>query len=79
MSQENPIGFLEDSNGDRSSKRLWGSILLSIGVLFAMVLFSASLFITIADPLTAIKIIEWLFMCGGGLLGIGVLEGLKKS
>ncbi|NCB49886.1 MAG: hypothetical protein EOM53_04335 [Alphaproteobacteria bacterium] len=66
--------FLEDANGNKSSKRLWGSIVLGIGILFSIVLFIYSLSKGAADAATALGIINMFLISGGGLLGIGVFE-----
>lgn len=68
---------LEDSKGKKSSKRLWGSILLIIGILFSITLFGYSLFKGAEDAVTANNIINMFLMAGGGLLGIGVFEKKK--
>ena len=71
--------FLQDSKGNKSSKRLWGSILLTIGVMFSVILFAYSLYQGAADAATAIGIINMFLIAGGSLLGIGVFEkGIKK-
>lgn len=66
--------FLQDSKGNKSSKRLWGSILLSIGIIFSGILFYCSLFKGAADAATALGIINIFLISGGGLLGVGVFE-----
>ena len=66
--------FLQDSKGNKSSKRLWGSILLTIGVMFSVILFVYSLYQGAADAATALGIINMILISGGGLLGISVFE-----
>jgi len=66
--------FLQDSKGNKSSKRLWGSIILGTGILFSKILFYYSLFKGAADAATALGIINIFLISGGGLLGIGVFE-----
>ncbi|MDA7705137.1 hypothetical protein N8772_01490 [Rickettsiales bacterium] len=71
--------FLQDSKGNKSSKRLWGSILLTTGVMFSVILFAYSLYRGAADAATALGIINMFLIAGGSLLGIGVFEkGIKK-
>lgn len=70
--------FLEDSQGNKSSKRLWGSILLAIGIIFSIILFAYSLYRGAADAATALGIINMFLISGGGLLGIGVFEKIKR-
>lgn len=75
--------FLQDSMGNKSSKRLWGSILLTSGLLFSAILFFYSLNKGAVDAPTALGIINMFLISGGGLLGIGVFENAisknKKS
>lgn len=66
--------MLQDQNGNMSSKRIWGSILLSSGILFSSILFYFSLFKGASDANTALGIINIFLISGGGLLGIGVFE-----
>ena len=72
------LGFLQDSDGNKSSKRLWGAVLLGTGVLMALVLFYYSTELQASDAETAIGIINSLLLSGSGLLGIGVFERIKK-
>ncbi len=71
--------FLEDSSGNQSSKRLWGSILLVTGIVFAAILFVYSLRTGAKDAATALGIINIFLISGGGLLGIGVFEKAIKQ
>lgn len=70
-------GFLNDSNGNRSSKRLFGSVILSIAIILCLVLFGYSLLSGAKDPQTAMSIINMLLLMGCALLGIGVFENKK--
>jgi len=67
--------FLQDSSGNKSSKRLWGAIILSMGLLFSSVLFAFSLVGEAKDAATALGIVNLFLVSGGTLLGIGVFEG----
>ncbi|MHA1540287.1 MAG: hypothetical protein ACTSXQ_07415 [Alphaproteobacteria bacterium] len=72
--------FLEDTHGNKSSKRLWGSILLGTGMSFSIVLFIYSLSKGAADAATTLGIINMFLISGGSLLGIGVFEkGVKGA
>lgn len=71
--------FLEDQSGNKSSKRLWGSVMLGLGLCFSIVLFFYSLYQIAADSSTALNIIEALILSGTSLLGIGVIEFFKKK
>ena len=73
--------FLRDSFGNKSSKRIWGSIIIGIGAIAGICLFIISVFFGGAgDPATAISIINSFLLFGGSLLGIGVIEkfAIKK-
>ena len=70
--------MLQDSNGNTSSKRIWGTILLSLGSLMQIVLFIFAIKWGVKDPATASNVATGLILTGAGLLGIGVLEGFKK-
>ena len=66
--------FLQDSSGNKSSKRLWGTIILCIGILFSSILFGFSLINGAKDAATALGIVNLFLVSGGSLLGIGVFE-----
>lgn len=76
----NKKDFLDDSSGNKSSKRLWGTILLTCGILISLVLFFYSLVDKAADASTALGIVNIFLISGSGLLGIGVFENkLNKN
>ena len=64
--------YLEDSCGNHSSKRLFASFLVSVGMVMGVSLFCLSIFK--GDSTTALKTIEFFFFSGCGLLGISVTE-----
>lgn len=73
--------FLRDSFGNKSSKRIWGSIIIGFGAIAGICLFIISVFFGGAsDPATATSIINSFLLFGGSLLGIGVIEkfAIKK-
>ena len=71
--------YLRDSRGNKSSKRIWGSVILFTGLVFSVILFFYSLFKGASDAATALGIINMFLIAGGSLLGIGVFEkGIKK-
>ena len=70
--------YLQDSAGNKSSKRLAGFFLLGTGIIFAIIAFIISIYQPLGDSKTALKIIEVFLISGGGLLGIGVFEQWRK-
>jgi hypothetical protein len=77
------LGFLQDSNGNSSSKRLWGSLSMVLGLVMKVgfAVFAITPWIDIADvsiriPL-ALGAADGILIAGSALLGFGVLEGLK--
>lgn len=72
--------FLQDSTGNKSSKRLWGSIILGVGIIFSIILFGFSIARGANDASTAMAIINMFLLAGSSLLGISIFENpLKKS
>jgi hypothetical protein len=81
MTNKKADEFLRDSFGNKSSKRIWGSIIIGLGAIAGIGLFIMSVFFGGAgDPATAISIINSFLLFGGSLLGIGVIEkfAIKK-
>lgn len=72
-------GFLKDSDGDNSSKRLWGSILIALGGALLVAIGVSAIFTRVADPQTALSAGTTLITVGAGLIIGGVLEGLGKK
>jgi len=71
--------ILQDSNGNKSSKRIAGISTLSMAAAMACILFGYSIAKPIGDPETAMNVINGLLMTGGALLGVGVFEKLGKK
>jgi len=71
--------YLQDANGNKSSKRLWGSILLTLGIVASAILFYYSLLIGSKDAATALGVINIFLIAGSSLLGIGVFEKAVKN
>jgi hypothetical protein len=77
--QAQKTGYLEESPGVKSSKRLWGTILLSLGALIFVGVAVVSLFYGRNEVGAAVAAATSLLITGGGLLGLGVLEGLGQK
>jgi hypothetical protein len=71
--------YLEDGQGNASSKRLAGVISLGIGGLMGITLFILAILTVIKDPSTATSVMNGFLIAGSSLLGIGVLEGVVKK
>lgn len=80
-----PIGFLKDADGDNSSKRLWGSISMVLGL--AMKLSFSIIALTPLIPVDEIAIrlpmalgaADGVLMAGAALLGLGIVEGFQPK
>lgn len=72
-------GFLHDSQGNKSSKRLLGVIFMAVGGLFLLITGVFALYKTVSDPTTAIAVGKTMLYAGAGLLGIGVVEKFGGS
>ena len=70
--------LLQDREGNTSSKRVAGFILLGIGVVYYLAIGVTSIFKPVADPTTALAVGSTLIITGAGLLGISVVEFLGK-
>lgn len=71
-------GFLDDSNGNKSSKRLIGSVLVGCGLVMKFILFGWGIGHEFANELTELDgIADSLIYAGAGVLGIGVVEFFK--
>lgn len=73
-------GLLQDSNGNKSSKRVVGSIVAGAGLLLLLSIGVASIFTIVKDPGTAMESGKTILIVGAGLLGVSVVEffGAKK-
>ncbi len=68
-----------EATGNKSSKRLWGTIFMVAGGSLLVFIGLLSLFVKIADPDTALRASTTLVWVGAALLGVGVLDGLGKK
>lgn len=72
-------GYLIDRDGDKSSKRLWGSVFCAMGGVLVASIGVAAIFVKVADPQTALTAGTTLITVGSGLLIGGVLEGIGQK
>lgn len=78
MSEDIKNGFLDDNSGNRSSKRLFGAIILTVALLLSVFTVIWDVLHTNIDIPAAEKILEILFISGTSLLGFGVIENFAK-
>jgi hypothetical protein len=71
-------GYLQDGNGNKSSKRLAGFVLITIGIIMAVVTFCLSIYAHLGDSRTMLSIVDAFFLSGCGLLVGGVIETFTK-
>lgn len=71
--------YLEDNNNNKSSKRLWGSILLTKGMLLSIVLCVLAIFFEVKTPDFLFRVVELDYVSGCGLLAAGVIETFGRK
>ena len=71
--------YLQDTSGNKSSKRLWGSIILSVGLLLSVATTITSVYENNPIDDSVVDILRMLFFTGGGLLSFGVVEVFGKG
>lgn len=71
----------ESPNGDKSSKRIMGIVLLSLGMALLVTLFFLAVFTDVKDSDTAEYCVMMLITSGSGLLGLGIADhfAVKKK
>jgi hypothetical protein len=78
-------GFLQDASGNNSSKRLWGSISMALGLVmkasFAIIALTSLIpAVEVATRLPlALGAADGMLMAGAALLGMGVVEGFQPK
>ena len=71
--------FLEDAQGNKSSKRLAGTLLVAEGIIMKAFLFGFGLFKAMPNNISDLdRIADTCIISGSILLGWGVAEGLIK-
>lgn len=71
--------YLQDTSGNRSSKRLWGSIILLVALFLSVATTITSVYENNQIDDNVVSILQMLFFTGAGLLGIGVVEVFGKG
>ena len=71
--------LLEDSKGNQSSKRLWGSIGMGLYFLASVFLAGYSVYTGNDVGVQAAGLVNGIGVVSAALLGIGVLEGLGQK
>ena len=67
-------GFLQDNNGNDSSKRLLGAILIIVGCLIILFISVYSVFKQAVDKETAVECSKYVIGIGSGLVVLGLFE-----
>lgn len=73
------MGIMDSPDGDKSSKRIIGTIVLIAGAVMCLALFVASFFIQIKDPEIAKYCVTTACITGGSLLGIGIADHFASA
>ena len=68
--------MFEDKEGNKSSKRLNGTILIWVGILMAIIAYGIALFHPLGDSMTVLKIIAIVLGLGSTLDGVGIFDGV---
>lgn len=71
--------WYQDKDGNTSSKRVAGMIILGCGLALLIATGIMALMYEIKDPATVLQVANTLMLTGGSLLGVGVVEGLGKG
>lgn len=71
--------YLQDTSGNRSSKRLWGSIILATAIVLSIIVVINSLHVGNRIDDNVVSILQGLFLTGATLLGFGVVEVFGKG
>jgi hypothetical protein len=71
-------GFIQDGDGNKSSKRASGLILVLLGIVCLCVLAFKSFSLLVPGAEMIYKIGVSFLAAGGGLLGVGVFEKMRK-
>ena len=71
--------YLQDTSGNKSSKRLWGSIILSVAIVLSIAVVITSVYVGNKIDDNVVSILNGFFITGAGLLGIGVVEVFGKG
>ena len=71
--------YLQDTSGNRSSKRLWGSVLIGTAIVLSTAVVITSVYVGNKIDDNVVSILESLFFAGTALLGFGVAEVFGKG
>ena len=71
--------YLQDISGNKSSKRLWGSVLLGTAIVLSTAVVITSVYVGNKIDDNVVSILDGCFLTGGALLGFGVAEVFGKG
>lgn len=70
--------MFEDADGNKSSKRVNGTILIWVGVAMGVITWGVSLFHPLGNAKTCLEIVALFVGFGGGLTTMGVFDNIFK-
>lgn len=71
--------YLQDTSGNKSSKRLWGSVLLGTAIVLSTAVVITSVYVGNRIDDNVVSILDGFLITGGGLLSFGVVEVFGKG
>ena len=71
-------GFFIDSSGNKCTRRLFGTILISLGIGMGITIFGFGLTHPTSLFEGSFDVMQLFLVSGGGLLGISILENVGK-
>jgi hypothetical protein len=70
-------GYLQDINGNKCTRRLFGMIIITLGIIMAVGLFIRGLYDATDSFISSYNVCQMMLLTGSGLLGINIIENLN--
>jgi hypothetical protein len=71
--------MLQDQDGNVSSKRINGTLLLWIGIIMGVITWAVAIFHPLGNARAAMEIVAIFIGMGGGLDAAGIFDGVFKK